>query len=88
MDNSIFWKSKTKALRAAFTVCCTGIEGENRNRNFKDNNEVNALYKQLQDKFPSALEMTSQRNISDFLLRSEELKKYISRVIFESRRIS
>ncbi|GFY46782.1 putative RNA-directed DNA polymerase from transposon X-element [Trichonephila inaurata madagascariensis] len=51
-------KAKRKSLRAAFTVYCNGIS--------------NALYKQLQDKF-SRLE-TTQEEISDLLLRSDELK--------------
>ncbi|GFY55525.1 putative RNA-directed DNA polymerase from transposon X-element [Trichonephila inaurata madagascariensis] len=70
MDIDIL-KAKRKSLRAAFTVCCSDISNRIETETL-GNNEVNALYKQLQDKF-SRLE-TTQEEISDFLLRSEELK--------------
>ncbi|GFU68502.1 putative RNA-directed DNA polymerase from transposon X-element [Trichonephila clavipes] len=59
-------KAKRRLLRAVFTVCFNRIETET-----LGNNEVNALYKQLQDKF-SRLE-TTQEEISDFLSTSDEL---------------
>ncbi|GFY34896.1 hypothetical protein TNCV_154691 [Trichonephila clavipes] len=59
MDIDIL-KAKRKSLRAAFTVCCNGIS--NRIETL-GNNEVNALYKKLQDKF-SRLE-TTQEEISE-----------------------
>ncbi|GFY56606.1 putative RNA-directed DNA polymerase from transposon X-element [Trichonephila inaurata madagascariensis] len=65
MDIDIL-KAKRKSFRAAFTVCCNGISNI---IEILGNNEVNALYKQLQDKF-SRLETTQE--ISDFLL--SELK--------------
>ncbi|GFY72374.1 putative RNA-directed DNA polymerase from transposon X-element, partial [Trichonephila inaurata madagascariensis] len=65
-------KAKRKSLRAAFTFCCNGISNRIETETL-GNNEVNALYKQLQDKF-SRLE-TTQEEIFDFLLKSEELKK-------------
>ncbi|GFS37231.1 putative RNA-directed DNA polymerase from transposon X-element [Trichonephila inaurata madagascariensis] len=68
MDVDIL-KAKRKSLRAAFTECCNGIS--NRIETL-GNNEVNALYKQLQDKF-SRLETTPEE-ISDLLLVSDELK--------------
>ncbi|GFY58319.1 putative RNA-directed DNA polymerase from transposon X-element [Trichonephila inaurata madagascariensis] len=64
-------KAKRKSLRAAFTFCCNGISNRIETETL-GNNEVNALYKQLQDKF-SRLE-TTQEEIFDFLLKSEELK--------------
>ncbi|GFY79529.1 putative RNA-directed DNA polymerase from transposon X-element [Trichonephila inaurata madagascariensis] len=70
MDIDIL-KVKRKSLRAAFTVCCNGTSNRIDTETL-GNNEVNALYKQLQDKF-SRLE-TSQEEISDLLLRSDELK--------------
>ncbi|GFX25300.1 putative RNA-directed DNA polymerase from transposon X-element [Trichonephila clavipes] len=68
MDIDIL-KAKRKSLRAAFSMCCNGIS--NRTETLSKN-EVNALYKQLQDKF-SRLE-TIQEEISDFLLTSHDLK--------------
>ncbi|GFY72256.1 putative RNA-directed DNA polymerase from transposon X-element [Trichonephila inaurata madagascariensis] len=70
MDIDIL-KAKRKSLRAAFTVCCNGISNRIETETL-GNNEVNALYKQLQDKF-SRLE-TTQGEISDLLSRSDELK--------------
>ncbi|GFW95312.1 putative RNA-directed DNA polymerase from transposon X-element [Trichonephila clavipes] len=68
MDIDIL-KAKRKSLRAAFSMCCNGIS--NRTEALSKN-EVNALYKQLQDKF-SRLE-TIQEEISDLLLTSHDLK--------------
>ncbi|GFY20891.1 putative RNA-directed DNA polymerase from transposon X-element [Trichonephila clavipes] len=68
MDIDIL-KAKRKSLRAAFSMCCNGIS--NRTETLSKN-EVNALYKQLQDKF-SPLE-TIQEEISDLLLTSHDLK--------------
>ncbi|GFT46852.1 putative RNA-directed DNA polymerase from transposon X-element [Trichonephila clavipes] len=68
MDIDIL-KAKRKSLRAAFSMCCNGIS--NRTETLSKN-EVNALYKQLQDKF-SRLE-TIQEEISDLLLTSHDLK--------------
>ncbi|GFY37366.1 putative RNA-directed DNA polymerase from transposon X-element [Trichonephila inaurata madagascariensis] len=70
MDIDIL-KAKRKSLRAAFTVCCNGISNRIETETF-GNNEVNTLYKQLLDKF-SRLE-TTQEEISDLLLISDELK--------------
>ncbi|GFY06831.1 putative RNA-directed DNA polymerase from transposon X-element [Trichonephila clavipes] len=68
MDIDIL-KAKRKSLRAAFSMCCNGIS--NRTETLSKN-EVNVLYKQLQDKF-SRLE-TIQEEISDLLLTSHDLK--------------
>ncbi|GFY59392.1 putative RNA-directed DNA polymerase from transposon X-element [Trichonephila inaurata madagascariensis] len=65
------FKAKRKSLRTAFTVCCNGISNRIETETL-GNNEINALYKQLQDKF-SRLE-TTQEEISDLLLINKELK--------------
>ncbi|GFV60236.1 putative RNA-directed DNA polymerase from transposon X-element [Trichonephila clavipes] len=76
MDIDIL-KAKRKSLRAVFSMCCNGISNRTerereRERETLSKNEVNALYKQLQDKF-SRLE-TIQEEISDLLLTSHDLK--------------
>ncbi|GFY79299.1 putative RNA-directed DNA polymerase from transposon X-element [Trichonephila inaurata madagascariensis] len=70
MDIDIL-KAKRKSLRAAFSMGCNGISNRIETETL-GNNEVNALYKQLQNKF-SLLE-TTQEEISDLLLMSDELK--------------
>ncbi|GFT65473.1 putative RNA-directed DNA polymerase from transposon X-element [Trichonephila clavipes] len=70
MDIDIL-KAKRKSLRAAFSMCCNGISNRIETETLSKN-EVNALYKQLQDKF-SRLE-TIQEEISDLLLTSHDLK--------------
>ncbi|GFS93150.1 putative RNA-directed DNA polymerase from transposon X-element [Trichonephila clavipes] len=72
MDIDIL-KAKRKSLRAAFSMCCNGISNRTeRERETLSKNEVNALYKQLQDKF-SRLE-TIHKEIFDLLLTSHDLK--------------
>ncbi|GFY61474.1 putative RNA-directed DNA polymerase from transposon X-element [Trichonephila inaurata madagascariensis] len=78
MDIDIL-KAKRKSLRAAFTVCCNGISNRIETE-ILGNNEVNALYKQLLDKF-SRLE-TTQEEISDLILISDELKNTYPQRIF------
>ncbi|GFX74914.1 putative RNA-directed DNA polymerase from transposon X-element [Trichonephila clavipes] len=80
MDIDIL-KAKRKSLRAAFSMCCNGISNRierERETETLSKNEVNALYKQLQDKF-SRLE-TIQEEISDLLLTkaSQEQKILVS----------
>ncbi|GFY11775.1 putative RNA-directed DNA polymerase from transposon X-element [Trichonephila clavipes] len=70
MDIDIL-KAKRKSLRAAFSMCCNDISNRIETETLSKN-EVNALYKQLQDKF-SRLE-TIQEEISDLLLTSHDLK--------------
>ncbi|GFT00488.1 putative RNA-directed DNA polymerase from transposon X-element [Trichonephila clavipes] len=70
MDIDIL-KAKRKSLRAAFSMCCNGISNRIETETLS-RNEVNALYKQLQDKF-SRLE-TIQEEISDLLLTCHDLK--------------
>ncbi|GFT72488.1 putative RNA-directed DNA polymerase from transposon X-element [Trichonephila clavipes] len=61
----------TKKCLENVGVCCNGISNRIETENL-GNNEVNALYKQLQDKF-SRLE-TTQEEIFEFLLISDKLK--------------
>ncbi|GFX39363.1 putative RNA-directed DNA polymerase from transposon X-element [Trichonephila clavipes] len=70
MDIDIL-KAKRKSLRAAFSMCCNGISNRIETETLSKN-EVDALYKQLQDKF-SRLE-TIQEEISDLILTSHDLK--------------
>ncbi|GFX84167.1 putative RNA-directed DNA polymerase from transposon X-element [Trichonephila clavipes] len=70
MDIDIL-KAKRKSLRAAFSMCCNDISNRIETETLSKN-EVNALYKQLQDKI-CRLE-TIQEKISDLLLTSHNLK--------------
>ncbi|GFT79523.1 putative RNA-directed DNA polymerase from transposon X-element [Trichonephila clavipes] len=84
MDIDIL-KAKRKSLRAAFSMCCNGISNRTE-RETLSKNEVNALYKQLQDKF-SRLE-TIQEEISDLLLTSHDLKDTYQEDFSKAERIS